>query len=254
MHRKPVSGTLVGEGSWKLLPEPEARALDTETGPQPLLLALDTTNEFGSLALVRGCDVLDEVLLHAPTGFAHVLYPHLSKLLDRHGVALASIDGFAAAGPGSFTGVRVGLACVKGLAEAMGKPAFGISNLQAVATFGYGPLRAAVIDARRGDIYGGVYDSRLRAIAPEMVARFPVWLETLPPGTPVFVSTDFTPFQSALAGTRFENCQVVTAEPTLAGAIGTLAWARWAAGERPDPASLDANYVRRSDAELFWKE
>lgn len=218
-------------------------------------MAIDTTHEFGSLSLVRGTETLDEVLLHAPTGFAHVLYPQLSRLLERHGIALGSVDCFAAAsGPGSFTGVRVGLACVKGLAEAMGKPAAGVSNLQALATFAYGGLRAAVIDARRGDIYGGVYDWRLRPVAPEVVAKFPVWLATLPAGDVVFVATDFTPFHSALAGTRFEKSLVVTAEPALAGAIGRLAVARYQAGERPDPAALDANYLRRSDAELFWKE
>jgi tRNA threonylcarbamoyladenosine biosynthesis protein TsaB len=218
-------------------------------------LAIDTTHEFGSLALLRGTETVDEVLLHAPTGFAHVLYPQLSRLLDRNGIALGSIDCFAAAsGPGSFTGVRVGLACVKGLAEALGKPAVAVSNLQALATFAFGEARAAVIDARRGDIYGGVYDWRLRPTAPEVVAKFPVWLDALPAGDLVFVSTDFTPFHAALAGTRFEKFLVVTAEPALAGAIGRLAVARYQAGERPDPASLDANYVRRSDAELFWKE
>jgi tRNA threonylcarbamoyladenosine biosynthesis protein TsaB len=220
-----------------------------------LLLAIDTTHEFGSLALLRGSETVEEVLLHAPTGFAHVLYPKLSQLLDRHAVSIGSIDCFAAAsGPGSFTGVRVGLACVKGLAEALGKPAIAVSNLQAVATFAFGDMRAAVIDARRGDIYGAVYDWALREVTPEVVAKFPAWLDTLPVGDPVFVSTDFTPFHGALAGTRFEKAPVVTASPALAGAVGKLAAARYLAGERTDPAALDANYVRRSDAELFWKE
>ena len=223
--------------------------------PRPLVLAIDTTHESGSLALVQGGEVREEVVLQAPAGFAHILYPHLAALLERHGIPLASIDAFAAAsGPGSFTGVRVGLACIKGLAEALGKPAFGVSNLQALASLAVGDLRAAVIDARRGDIYGGLYDAQLQPIAPEMVARFPLWLDTLPSAEVVFVSTDFTPFPSAFAGTRFERCPVVTAGPSLAGAIGLLASARFQAGERPDPAALDANYVRRSDAELFWKD
>src|SRR6185369_16319488 len=125
----------------------------------------------------------------APTGFAHVLYPHLSRLLEQNGVTLTSIDCFAAAsGPGSFTGVRVGLACVKGLAEALGKPAMGISNLQALATFARGELRAVVIDARRGDVYGGLFDEQVRPLTPEVVAKLPVWLESLPDGV-AFVST-----------------------------------------------------------------
>ena len=81
-----------------------------------LVLAIDTTQESGSLALVRGTETLDEVALRAPTGFAHVLYGHIGELLRRNGLELAAVDCFAAAsGPGSFTGVRVGLACVKGL-------------------------------------------------------------------------------------------------------------------------------------------
>ncbi|HLK70148.1 MAG TPA: tRNA (adenosine(37)-N6)-threonylcarbamoyltransferase complex dimerization subunit type 1 TsaB [Bryobacteraceae bacterium] len=224
-----------------------------------LVLALDTTHEIGSVALLRraggGTEILEEVEIHAPTGFAHVLYPHLSRLLDRHGVALDSLDAFAAAsGPGSFTGIRVGLACIKGLAEATGRPAIGVSNLQALATFGSARLRAVVMDARRGDIYGGLYNSQNQPVAPEVVAKLPAWLATLPDCPLEFVSSNFEPFRGFLSGTRFEETPTVTAGPLLAAAIGKLALARLEAGERPDPAALDANYVRRSDAELFWKE
>ena len=88
-----------------------------------MILAIDTTHEFGSIALFDRGEVLEEVCLHAPDGFGHVLYGDLTALLARHGLRVQDIDCFAAAsGPGSFTGVRVGLACVKGLAEAVGKP------------------------------------------------------------------------------------------------------------------------------------
>jgi tRNA threonylcarbamoyladenosine biosynthesis protein TsaB len=221
----------------------------------PLILAIDTTRESGSLALVRGEVLVQETVLHAPDGFAHMIYRHLAQLLDRHGVKPAMVDCFAAAsGPGSFTGVRVGLACVKGLADALGKPAVAVSNLQAVASFGSAPLRAAVLDARRGEIYGAVYDDAGRLAAPEVVTKFPVWLATLPEGEIEFVSTDFTPFRAALAGTRFERAPIATAPPALAAAVARIALARFLRGEASDPAALDANYVRRSDAELFWKE
>jgi tRNA threonylcarbamoyladenosine biosynthesis protein TsaB len=214
-------------------------------------LAVDTTHEYGSLALMRGEDLLEEVLLHAPTGFAHVLYRHLAELLGRHGLMADAIDCFAAAsGPGSFTGVRVGLACVKGLAEALGKPAVGVSNLQALATFGTAPLRAVVMDARRGEVYGAVYDAAARLVAPEVVAPFAVWMEALPAGDLEFVSPDFAPFRAALASARFENAPICTAPRALAAAVARLA----ALAEPQDPAALDANYVRRPDAELLWKE
>ncbi len=223
----------------------------------PLLLAVDTTHEFGSLALARGVDILEELSLQAPDGFAHVIYGHLESLLKRHAVPLGAIDCFASAsGPGSFTGVRVGLACIKGLAEACGKPAIAVSNLQAIASFGSAPLRAAVLDARRGEIYGAVYDAAGRLAHPEVVMPFAAWLNSLPEGDLEFVLSgagDLVAGDSFL-GTRFEHARRITTPRALAAAIARIAAARFLAGEASDPAALDANYVRRSDAELFWKQ
>jgi tRNA threonylcarbamoyladenosine biosynthesis protein TsaB len=198
----------------------------------PLILALDTTHEHGSLALVRGDAVLEEESLHEPNGFSKVLFDRLQALLSRHGVAPADIDCFAAAaGPGSFTGVRVGLACIKGLAEALGKPAIAVSNLEALARFGTSPLRAVYIDARREEIYGAVYDAGGKLVCPEVVARFDAWRATLPP----------------------EVTEFITEPHPLAAMVARIAAGHLAAGDRGDPAAIDANYVRRSDAELHWK-
>jgi tRNA threonylcarbamoyladenosine biosynthesis protein TsaB len=219
------------------------------------ILAVDTTHEFGSLALVRGAEAVDEVLLHSPEGFGQILFDRLAQLLDRNHLRIADINCFAAAsGPGSFTGVRIGLACVKGLAEATGKPVVAVSNLAAMATFGSGALRAVVMDARRGEIYGAVYNASGAAIVPETVMPFPAWLHTLPEGEIEFVATDFAPFTSVLVGTRFEHAPVTTASRALAAAVGRIACQEFRAGRAHDPAAIDANYVRRSDAELFWKE
>jgi len=220
-----------------------------------VILAIDTTHEFGSIALFAGGELLEETLLHAESGFGQILYGHLSRMLDRHGSSVLDVECFAAAsGPGSFTGVRVGLACVKGLAEATGRPVVAVSNLQALAAFGSAPLRATVLDARRGEIYGAVYDAELNPVAPEIVMKFPRWLEALPAGPIEFISTDFAPFRAALAGSRFENCPVTEAPRALAGAVAKIAHAKFRQGLAVDPAQIDANYVRRSDAELFWKE
>jgi len=217
-----------------------------------LILAMDTTHEFGSLALARDGAAVAEVAMHAPEGFGQVLFGHLERLLAGAGITANSIDCFAAAsGPGSFTGVRVGLACAKGLAEAAGKPAAAISNLRAMAWFGKAPLRAVVLDARRGEVYGAVYDAQGRLVSPEVVAKFPEWLAMLPAGVTEFVAMDFGPYLEQLAGTRFEGASVVTAPRALAAAIASIAGAGNLAG---DPAGVDANYVRRSDAELFWRD
>ena len=84
--------------------------------------------------------------------------------------------------------------------------------------------------------------------------KFPQWLESLPPGSLEFISTDFSPFRAALAGTRFASAPVIEAPRAMAGAIAVIALAKLRQGLAVDPAQVDANYVRRSDAELLWKD
>ena len=201
-----------------------------------MILSIDTTSEFGSIALTEANVIVEEVALHAPEGFGHVLFGHIQHLLEKKGTTVHQMECFAAAsGPGSFTGVRVGLAAVKGLAEATGKRVVAVSNLRALAFFGSAPLRATVIDARRGEVYGAVYNSLLELVMPEVVMKYDSWLPTLPPRNCELIST-------------------VAAPRALAAAIGHIAWDDFNAGRSSDPAEIDANYVRRSDAELFWKE
>jgi tRNA threonylcarbamoyladenosine biosynthesis protein TsaB len=209
------------------------------------IVGIDTTSEFGSLALVEDGITVEELLLHSPDGFGHVLFPQLLQLIEKHGWRADEVNGYAAAsGPGSFTGVRVGLAAAKGMAEAAGSKAAGISNLEAMASLGSGRLRAPFLDARRGEIYGAVYGADLGIVRPEVVSPMPRWLESLPEGEVQFLTPDPAPFVTSLAGRE------VTATPrALAAAIARLAGTRLG-----DPASVDANYVRRSDAELLWKE
>ena len=208
------------------------------------VLAIDTTAEFGSIALVGEGGVIEEVPLASPDGFAHVLFHEIEGLLERRGVPMAHIDAFASAsGPGSFTGVRVGLVAAKGLAEAAGKKVVAVSNLQAMAACGSRPLRAAVLDARRGEVYGGVYDETLHLVQPEVVASLPLWLASLPQGNLEFVTRGLV-----LPGPTLE------APMSLAGSIGSIALNRFLKGEALDPGEIDANYVRRSDAELLWKD
>ena len=213
------------------------------------ILALDTTSEFGSLAVRTNGQTSAEIALHSSEGFAHLIFPAVDQLLAGAGVGLGDIDRFAAAsGPGSFTGVRVGLAAVKGLAEAMGKPAAGVSNLRALASFGNLPLRAVWLDARRGQVYTAVYNSKLEPVIPEAVLEFGVWLKSLDALEYEFIAE--AKLRASLTGTRFDSMPFLEAPRNLASAVA------YCAEMSPsfDPAFLDANYVRRSDAELFWKD
>lgn len=213
------------------------------------LLSVDTTSEFGSIAITDGKELLEEIALHSPDGFGHILFGQIECLLSRHGFCLADLDGFAtASGPGSFTGVRVGLTAVKGLAEAAGRKVVAVSNLQALAWFGTRPLRAAVMDARRSEVYGAVYDDSLQLICGEVVMKLDDWIATLPEGDLEIISQGFP----MPPGTRQAKRSPVPL--VLAGAIARIAASKFGAGLAKDPAEIDANYVRRSDAELLWRD
>jgi tRNA threonylcarbamoyladenosine biosynthesis protein TsaB len=219
-----------------------------------LTLAVDTTAEFGSIALADDSGTLEEILLHETNGFSASLFGQIDALMQRKGLALPDIDLFAgASGPGSFTGVRVGLAAIKGLAEVLGKPATAVSNLQALAHFGSAPARATVIDARRGEIYGALYGANGEAIVPEIVIPFPAFISLMGDCDFEWISVDFTPFIPALTGTRFAGMPVITVPRALAGTIAGIAATRLNAGDPCEAAAIEANYVRRSDAELLWK-
>jgi tRNA threonylcarbamoyladenosine biosynthesis protein TsaB len=215
-----------------------------------VILSVDTTSEFGSIALTEGDRTIEEIPLHSPDGFGHILFQRIEQLLARHELSLNQMDCLAAtSGPGSFTGVRVGLTAVKGLAEATGKRVVAVSKLRTLAFFGTAPLRATVLDARRGEVYGAVYDNRLEIVEPETVMKFPDWLKLLPKNGFEFIAVDFSPF----LGSVDPNIPVTTAPRSLAAAVGLIASVEYQHGRASDPAAVDANYVRRSDAELFWK-
>lgn len=219
------------------------------------ILAVDTAGAFGSIALVEDGLLLHETNLHAPEGFGSVLFDQIGQILALAGWRIGQIDVFAGGtGPGSFTGIRVGLSVVKGLAASLDRPAAGISNLQALAAKGSASLRATVLDARRGEIYGAVYDAQLQPVRPELVTPVPAWLMSLPDGDLEFVAADFAPFRGALAGTAWEAARVLDGRRFLAGVMGEIAFRRAQAGQLVSAAEIDANYVRRADAELFWKE
>jgi tRNA threonylcarbamoyladenosine biosynthesis protein TsaB len=219
------------------------------------VLALDTTSEFGSLAVRAGGETIADIGLHAPEGFAHLIFPAITNLLKDAGVSLEQVDCFAAAsGPGSFTGVRVGVAAIKGLAEATGKRAVGVSNLRAMSSFGNLAHRAVVLDARRSEVFAAIYNEQLDIVVPEAVLKFSTWLENLRLPLYEFIWMSGAPFRSALEGTRFADMPFIEVPRNLAAAVAYCAQLNGQNGKWLDPAALDANYVRRSDAELFWKD
>ena len=215
-----------------------------------LTLAVDTTADRGSIALADETGVREEVMLDAPRGFSHVIFGEIAALLQRQGVRLEDIRLFAgASGPGSFTGVRIGLAAIKGLAETLGRPAMAISNLEAFGALGTADLRAPLIDAHRGEVFAALFNAQGATVMAESVLKLSAFVEALGERRVEWISPDETILASVPAGSP-----VLLAPAAMAGTIATLAIRHFMAGAVSDPAAIEANYVRRSDAELLWKE
>jgi tRNA threonylcarbamoyladenosine biosynthesis protein TsaB len=141
-----------------------------------MFLALDTSTLTLSLALVEregeGVRVVEHVVVGPPRKQSELLPALIGELLARHGVSLSGLEGLAVGlGPGSFTGLRIGLACVKGLAYAAGLKVAGVSSLAAVALEGpEGPPLYCLAVARKDDLYLGRYrhvGTQVEALGPE---------------------------------------------------------------------------------------
>jgi tRNA threonylcarbamoyladenosine biosynthesis protein TsaB len=189
----------------------------------PRILALDTSGVIAGVALLDGEAVVVERSVTSPDGYAHVIFDEIRSALDAAGWRLDEIDCFAAAaGPGSFTGIRVGLAAAKGLAEAAGRPMVAVSTLAALSWYGSGERRAVAMDAGRGEVYAAVYDAEGVPISAEVVAPAGEW-----------------PAPEKIA--------------PLARGVGAIALREFGAGRAADPVGVDANYVRRPDAETKFR-
>lgn len=225
---------------------------------QMILLSLDTTSRQGSLALMKDGQLLETVSLEAPDGYGQVLFQEVRSLLARHQLKAREIDGYAAAcGPGSFTGIRVGLAAIKALAEVHAKPVAGVSNLVAIAAAAEGSLRAPVMDARRGQVYAAVFDDSLRAVLGEIVIEWPNFTAWAGSKDVTLATTDpdlFGPGGAAPLPASWRDRPRVVVPSALAGPVARVAAARFQRGEHLLPEVLEANYVRRPDAELRWKD
>lgn len=229
-----------------------------------LILAVDTSTQAGSLAVLRDARVIGAVSTWSEEAYSSRMFRHLEFLLRELSLSLSEIELFAvAAGPGSFTGLRVGLTAVKGWAEAYGKPIAAVGALEAVAAQAHAPTKliVPVVDARRGQVFAGVYrrgDDRLDREGDEVVMTADEFLALLPARSkgvpPSFISPTPEVFAGALERSSFRGSPVELASPVLAPIVGRLGYARALRGELVDALTLDANYVRRSDAELLWKD
>jgi tRNA threonylcarbamoyladenosine biosynthesis protein TsaB len=246
------------------------------TDETPLILSLETATRAGSIALVRG-----EALLASRTGDAQIshstnLLEHIGAVLDEARVTLREIDVFAVAtGPGSFTGLRIGLATVKSFAATLIRPCVGIPTLHAVAhAAGESRCTVAMLPAGRGEVYAqrfavsstgvvqpldGPTNRSPRNLLDSVAAlRQLKWAGE---GAHIFAEeiearalSEGIAFQTtdsqALTSSDEEQWTLVNNSEVLAVSVATLARSGVRAGETNLPQDLQAIYVRPSDAEL----
>ncbi len=237
-----------------------------------LVLGMDTSGVCGSVAVVRDGEVLGVVSSASEEAYSSRIFRQLEFLLAEVKVGLGEVDVFAvSAGPGSFTGLRVGLAAVKGWAEVYGKPIVGVSALEAVAVQGAPFLRpgeagvtggefvAGIMDGRRGQIFGALYSrdgAGLREVVGACVLDAREFLELVKEkvgGRGVVFATPWPRLIEAELAAAGVVAELTRVSPVLAASIALIGEERAGRGLVTSSLELDANYIRRSDAEVLWK-
>ncbi|HTZ74069.1 MAG TPA: tRNA (adenosine(37)-N6)-threonylcarbamoyltransferase complex dimerization subunit type 1 TsaB [Candidatus Aquilonibacter sp.] len=235
-----------------------------------LILSLDTSSPAGSIAVLEDFRLRGAVSTMTDETYSSRIFRQLEFLLNELQLKLNHFDLFAVnAGPGSFTGLRVGLTTSKAWAESFGKPVVAVSGLEAVAAQAISAADTVipVIDARRGQFYAGLYRRSSDASANErQLARsaddavmtpeeFVAWTSEVSITATRVLATPCASFlESALSrcGSTLQG-EICEVSAFLAPTIGKLAFLKAKRGQTVDSLRLDANYVRRSDAELNWK-
>ena len=234
-------------------------------------LVLEGSAVAASCALLENQKVLGEFFVNIPQTHSQTLLPMVEGLLRTCGTAPAALDFFAVTrGPGSFTGLRIAMAAVKGMAMAAGKPCVGVSTLEALARnlTGFAGSAAAVMDARCGQVYAGLF-----ALKEGRVARYPfgedaaITIEELREQLdrmekPVFLVGDgarlcYNRLSEGLAPGAPEEHGIRLAPPHLlyqrAAAVGAAAWDAWERGEAVEAGALVPAYLRLPQAERELK-
>lgn len=221
-----------------------------------LILAVDTTSRAGSLAVVRDGELVHEMSGDPSLTHGQRLPLDFVRVCEAAKVGLRDIDLFAvAAGPGSFTGLRVGIAAIQGLAVAFDRRVVPVSTLEAVAATA--PLRegrvAAWVDAQRGEVFAQLFERRELVEAGPALAQAPeavlhTWRQAAPLEGVAFHGDGAVRYAERIRAVLGRNTQIADAAAPLAGVIGMIT------AREPQravlPHAIAPIYVRRPDAEL----
>jgi tRNA threonylcarbamoyladenosine biosynthesis protein TsaB len=221
------------------------------------LLAIETSESVGSVAALSGGNVLTEHKLPSEQGSARSLAPAIEGLLAEVGWRPGDVQGVAVTvGPGSFTGLRVGVTTAKVFAYSVKAEVVGVDTLEAIAAASPPEIDhlAVAMDAQRGQVVAGVFrrgpDGWFSPCGPWQLADLDAWLATLPAGIGVAGPVLRSASRELPAAVRVLDPQYWS--PT-ASAVGRLAARRFASGHRDDLWTLLPRYYRRSAAEEKWE-
>jgi len=218
-------------------------------------LAIDTATNSGGVALSRNAEIIGMLMCKTPMRYSDKLIEHVDFLLMQLDVKFQEIGCFVVAtGPGSFTGLRIGIATVKGFCISSGKPAVGVTTLEALAwRFRWVSKRVApMIDARRQQIYGALYErnkERQRVVQSGCVLKPAEWLKTLPPAMCTYVGDAAQMYSETIAALQPKG-QVLSTDNCILKQLCELGYLRFTRGESCSGAALKACYIRPSDAEM----
>ena len=198
---------------------------------------------------------MDVSILQPPRSYSEKIISAVDSLLTRHNLEMSDIDCLVASvGPGSFTGIRIGLATVKAFCQPLDKPVVGISTLAALA-YRFSHLSryvAPMMNAGRKQIYGAVYrieGSEMYVESPEQVLFPAQWLASIPASQCLFVGDGVAPYKGLILSACSE-VQVLETENRLVEQLCLLGHLRFVKGKILKAHELAANYLRPSDAEL----
>ncbi len=220
-----------------------------------IALGVDTSTPSGSVALVEEDRILGEVNLAAGGHHQERLLRGLDLLLDLAGLDISRVEVLGVGlGPGTFTGLRIGIATVKGLALARGIPAYGLSTLQAMALLhrDRGLPVAPMIDAGRREVYSALYGFEgegLRPLREEQSGPPRRFLEALPPGPVLLCGDGARGYRDLIAGVRAPGDRVETHPCFLGSTLALWALRRLREKSSWTLGALKPNYIRPSDAE-----
>ena len=226
------------------------------------ILALDSSSTTGSVALCCGERLVAESILNVKSTHSEKLLAQIDLLLQEAGWSIADLDLLAVVtGPGAFTGLRIGIATIKGLAQVLGTPVVAVSSLQAIAM--NLPLVTAPIcvflDARKSEVYSQLFrwDSSQGAIAVnEATVLPPQQLLAKLSGKVALVGDGVILYRQLITESLADNAllPVATAHQLRATSVAWLALQSWEQGVTTGAAEITPNYIRPSDAELNYKK